>query len=144
MNCMCKRSESGAKICGWCTFLRMRLAGEFFLRIRIGWCSMVRCTFSRVLIFVSTLPHMVQGALPQSTACINMWTGSCSTLSIPNCLSGMLSLFLLESGTRWKYQKKENESGKDKGRRPVAPVSNCLPRCPFVFIFVLLPVFPGR
>ena len=39
---------------GWCTFSRLRLTGEFCLRIRIRWRSMVRCTFSRVLIFAGT------------------------------------------------------------------------------------------
>ena len=46
----------GVQIRGWCTFSRrrLRLTGEFCLRIRIRWRSMVRCTFSRVLIFAGT------------------------------------------------------------------------------------------
>ena len=49
-----KCSELGAQIRGWCTFSRLRLTGEFCLRIRIRWRSMVRCTFSRALIFAGT------------------------------------------------------------------------------------------
>ena len=53
-----KCSELGVQIRGWCTFSRLRLTGEFCLSIRIRWCSMVRCTFSRVLIFAGTpAPH---------------------------------------------------------------------------------------
>ena len=49
-----KCSELGVQIRGWCTFSRLRLTGEFCLRIRRRWRSMVRCTFSRVLIFAGT------------------------------------------------------------------------------------------
>ena len=49
-----KCSELGVQIRGWCTFSRLRLTGECCLRIRIRWRSMVRCTFSRVLIFAGT------------------------------------------------------------------------------------------
>ena len=61
LNTVCKKctacakcSELGVQIRGWCTFSRLRLTGEFCLRIRIRWRSMVRCTFSRVLIFAGT------------------------------------------------------------------------------------------
>ena len=46
-----KCSELGVQIRGWCTFSRLRLTGEFCLRIRVRGRSMDRCAFSRVLIF---------------------------------------------------------------------------------------------
>ena len=46
-----KCRELRAQIRGWCTFSRLRLTGEFCLRIRIRWRSIVRCTCSRALIF---------------------------------------------------------------------------------------------
>ena len=38
-----KCSELGVQIRGWCTFSRLRLAGEYCLRIRIRWRSMDWC-----------------------------------------------------------------------------------------------------
>ena len=54
MQCVCKMQGVGAQIPGWCTFSRLHLTGEFCLRISIRWRSMVRCTFSRLLIFAGT------------------------------------------------------------------------------------------
>ena len=49
-----QNAVSCVQIRGWCTFSRLRLAGEYCLRIRIRWRSMDWCTFSRVLIFAGT------------------------------------------------------------------------------------------